>query len=364
MSVMNRIEVTFGDIRKDYAIDIGSDITYKVIDFIQSNLKCEKILILSDETVAGYYMAPLIQALSDLDGVDVLTYVINPGESSKSLEVAAEIYTKLAGAHFSRSDLIIALGGGVVGDLTGYVAATYKRGVPFIQMPTTLLSQVDSSVGGKVAVNIPEGKNLIGAFYQPKYVLIDTNYLCTLKEDQWKDGLGEIIKYGFIGSKSLFELLQNHSLTSIKTIIADVIGQCCTIKKDVVLKDEFDTGLRMTLNFGHTLGHAIERYYGFGSYSHGQAVAMGMFLIMRQYELYKDKAATMSAVIQGLLTQYQLYNEEIVEAYGRYCTDILNDKKVMNKKINFIVVDKVGGASIYPLDFEEARHLLTKKGNE
>lgn len=360
MDQVRLIEVNFGDEKKDYRIEIGENIGERLVQFIRESITCEKVMVVTDMTVKSYYLDQFLSMLDSL-GVDLHYFAINPGESSKSLESANEIYSLLAKESFSRSDLIIAFGGGVVGDLTGYVAATYKRGLPFIQVPTTLLSQVDSSVGGKVAVNIKEGKNLVGAFYQPKYVLIDTKYLETLEDDQWLDGLGEIIKYSFIGNVSLYDYLKEKDLQSIKNEIANVIESCCMIKRDVVLKDEFDTGLRMTLNFGHTLGHAIEKHYGYGVYSHGQAVAMGMFLIMRQYEYYESLAFSLSKSIMELLKQYGLYKEEIIEDYSQYCLDIVNDKKVINGQINIIVVDKIGKARSYPLSIQQAKEFLMKE---
>lgn len=357
MKAIKTIKVTFDDSRKNYSIDIGHSIMAQMKAFLTSHLICEKLLIVSDETVAGYYLNNFVEALSDLN-IEISTFIIKPGEKSKSLESANKIYSLLASRSFSRSDAILALGGGVVGDLTGYVAATYKRGIPFIQVPTTLLSQVDSSVGGKVAVNIAEGKNLIGAFYQPKYVMIDINFLETLEKDQWLDGLGEIIKYAFIGSESLFQILANNNLNSLKSNIVDVIATCCDIKRDVVIRDEFDTGLRMTLNFGHTLGHAIEKHFGYGTFSHGQAVAMGMYLIMRQYEIYSHIDKVISVQIKSMLEQYDLFNDQMLKAYFDYCVDVFNDKKVMNKKINIVVVDKVGFSRTYPLYFEQAKQLL------
>jgi len=358
MKTVETIEVNFGDIMKNYVIDIGENIQHRLITFISENCKSQRVLIISDERVASYYLEDLQNALDKIS-LETFSYIIKPGETSKSLEVASNIYSVLAMHAFSRSDLIIALGGGVVGDLAGYVAATFKRGLSFIQVPTTLLAQVDSSVGGKVAINIAEGKNLVGAFYQPLYVLIDTSYLTTLQKDQWQDGLGEIIKYAFIGSEELYEILGNHTIESIKGEINDVIAECCRIKRDVVIKDEFDTGLRMTLNFGHTLGHAIEKYYGYGTYSHGQAVAMGMYLIMRQFESRELLNNEISVQIKKMLKRYDLFKDEMVKTYPYYCKDILNDKKVMSGKINIIIVDKVGDSRTYPLNLSQAEKLLS-----
>ena len=359
MKKINQVTVNFGDVNKDYKIDIGYKISDQLISFIESQTKAKKIMIVTDETVASFYMESFLQLFSN-SMYEVYTHVFKPGEVSKSLETASHLYSQLAQAAFSRTDLIIAFGGGVVGDLAGYVAATYKRGLDFIQVPTTLLSQVDSSVGGKVAVNIAEGKNLVGAFYQPKYVLVDSSYLQTLKEDQWKDGLGEIIKYGFIGSESLLNDIENHSFETFKDSIETIIAECCTIKRDVVLEDEFDTGKRMTLNFGHTLGHAIEKYYGFGTYSHGQAIAVGMYLMMRQYERALSKDTFVSKRIEKVLRQYNMFKEEIISDYTAYYKEIINDKKIMSGKINMIVVDKIGQAKSYPLSLEEAKEFLTE----
>lgn len=365
MENIRTIDVSFGDISKDYKIEIGRNITKRLTDVIKTTA-CQRLMIITDETVASYYLNSIREELSTL-AVEQHSYIIVAGESSKTLDEASEIYSELARHAFSRSDLIIAFGGGVVGDLAGYVAATYKRGISFIQVPTTLLAQVDSSVGGKVAVNIPEGKNLVGAFYQPKYVLVDTSFLETLTDDQWLDGLGEIIKYGLIGDATLYTLLENHTLVTLKNIISEIIERCCEIKKNVVLVDEFDTGIRMTLNFGHTLGHAIEKYYGFGKYTHGQAVAMGMYLIMRQYELYLQLPPDMSLRIETILRQYDLFRLEMIQPYKAFCTDVFNDKKVFGNKINLIVVDKIGKATIYPLSISDSKVLLLmedKKGED
>lgn len=359
MKNINQVVVDFGDVHKNYHIHIGHNILEQLILFIDNQINAKKIMVVTDETVESFYMENFLQLFAN-SKYELYTHVFKSGEESKSLKTASQLYSQLAQATFSRTDLVIAFGGGVVGDLAGYVAATYKRGLDFIQVPTTLLSQVDSSVGGKVAVNIAEGKNLVGAFYQPKYVLIDTNYLHTLKEDQWKDGLGEIIKYGFIGSESLLNKIENHNFKSFKDDIERIITECCTIKRDVILEDEFDMGKRMTLNFGHTLGHAIEKYYGFGTYSHGQAIAVGMYLMMRQYERVLSKEASISIRLKKVLEQYNMFRDDIVSDYTAYYKEIINDKKIMGGQINIIVVDKIGGAKSYPLSLEDAENFLIK----
>jgi 3-dehydroquinate synthase len=238
----------------------------------------KKLLLITDENVANWYRHPVEEQLRDL-GFIVTTAVIKPGESAKTLGEADKLYDIALEANLDRKSLVVALGGGVIGDLAGFVAATYMRGVPFIQIPTSLLAQVDSSVGGKVAVNHPKAKNVIGAFYQPKSVLMNASTLMTLPKRELSTGLAEVIKYGVIYDEGFLSWLETHMADLVLqdlTLLSKAIQRSCEIKADIVSQDETEQGLRAILNFGHTVGHAIESSAGYGSYTHGEAVSIGM----------------------------------------------------------------------------------------
>jgi 3-dehydroquinate synthase len=282
---------------------------------------------------------------------NVKTVVLEPGEKSKSVEVLLEVYNSLLDFGITRGDLIIALGGGVIGDLTGFAASTLLRGIPFVQIPTSLLAQIDSSIGGKVAVDLPKGKNLIGSFYHPEAVFIDPNVLTTLSKKFLHDGMAEVIKYGAIKDENLFHKLENFKDDNeLLANIDDIIYTCCNIKKAVVEKDEKDTGDRMMLNFGHTLGHAIEKYFNFEKYTHGEAVAVGMYLITKRSEALGITKETSAEQIKSLLIKYELPyevtgldNAKILEAIGL-------DKKNHKNSINIILLNKIGDAFIKKID--------------
>ena len=242
--------------------------------------------------------------------------------------------------------MILTLGGGVIGDLGGFIASTYLRGVAFIQVPTTLLAQVDSSVGGKVGVDLEKGKNLVGSFYHPKRVIIDPLVLNTLNDRVFNDGMSEVIKYGCIKDKEFFfNLLSYKDKEEVMKNIEYIIYNCCKIKKEVVENDEKDTGERMLLNFGHTIGHAIEQYYKYSRYTHGEAVAIGMYEITKISESLNESKEGTSKLIKDILIQYNLpYNldlklEDIRET-------IALDKKNLNKKLNLIFISEIGKSKI------------------
>ena len=238
----------------------------------------KKAVVITDTHVAPLYLERVSTSLRNA-GFDVTSCAFPAGEPSKRLSTIEGSYGHMAQAHITRSDFAVALGGGVTGDMAGFAAASYLRGIPFVQVPTTLLSQVDSSVGGKTGVDLPQGKNLVGAFWQPSFVLIDPDTLNTLSPHFFADGMGEVIKYGCIKSRALFDLLiETEDITSI---MEDVIYRCVDIKRDVVERDEFDTGERALLNFGHTFGHALEKLHQYQGLSHGAAVGIGMVMMAR-----------------------------------------------------------------------------------
>ena len=259
-----------------YAIHINDG--WQGIGSAVKNYIGNKVMLVTDENVNELFVGDVINIISSMRCETSLA-VIQPGENSKSLEVAESLYTKALKAKLDRSSSIIALGGGVVGDLAGFVASTYMRGINFIQIPTTLLAQVDSSVGGKVAVNHPLAKNIIGSFYQPKSVYININTLNTLPDRQFSTGMAELIKYGFIWDKEFLKWLENNIeklMRKEKNALAYAIQRCCRIKAEIVGQDEREKGLRAILNFGHTIGHGLEAITGYGQYTHGEAVALGM----------------------------------------------------------------------------------------
>ncbi|MCU6748535.1 MULTISPECIES: 3-dehydroquinate synthase [Lachnospiraceae] len=307
----------------------------------------EKIMIISDDNVFPLYGKALLASLSDYE---CHSLVLPHGEPTKSFQTLPSIYSALLNAKLSRSDLVIALGGGVIGDLAGFAAASYLRGIKFVQIPTTLLAQVDSSVGGKTAVDLPQGKNLVGAFYHPKMVLIDPTVLKTLPPHFISDGMGEVIKYGCIKDAALFQTLRScSSFAELTPQLVSIIHRCVDIKRIVVEADQFDTGERMLLNFGHTLAHTIEQYYHYKRESHGEAVAIGMYQICRIAEEQGLTAPGCAASIREVLDIYGLPHACSLPA--ETLTDAMQlDKKNLNGNLHLILLHEIGNSYIYPTD--------------
>jgi 3-dehydroquinate synthase len=308
-----------------------------------------KILLVSDTTVGALYGERIASQLRQWN-YDVHLYMITPGETSKSIDTAMNIYSEAISLGLDRNSPILALGGGVVGDLAGFVAATYLRGVPLIQIPSSLLAQIDSSVGGKVAVNHPLGKNLIGAFYQPKAVFIHPALLQTLPERELHSGLAEVIKYGMIADQNFFSFLEANTdsiLAKDLDHLSAIIRRSCEIKAEVVQKDEREASLRMILNFGHTIGHALEAATKFQKYTHGEAVALGMLgAAMISRELGKCSGDCVMRLTQ-LLAAYRLPLSAAGHSPEELLTYIARDKKVSAAKINWILVNDIGNVSIH-----------------
>jgi 3-dehydroquinate synthase len=262
---------------RSYPIYIGEDLLSQA-ELLRNHIKRKEVLIVTNETIAPLYLQ---QVESLLEGFHCEAVILPDGEEYKTLEVMNQVFDKLLSARFSRQVTLIALGGGVIGDMTGFAASCYQRGVPFIQIPTTLLSQVDSSVGGKTAVNHALGKNMIGAFYQPQCVIADTRTLNTLEDRQLASGIAEVIKYGLINDYAFFEWLEKN-IDALKqrdpAALAYAIERSCQDKADIVAKDETEQGVRALLNLGHTFGHAIETGMGYGNWLHGEAIATGMLM--------------------------------------------------------------------------------------
>lgn len=337
---------------KNYPVHIGHGILNTICTDLPCLKKAEKAVIISDNNVYPLYGETVANALKNA-GLDVLSYVFPAGESSKSLSTYGAIVNYLAQNEITRSDILIALGGGVVGDITGFAAATYLRGISFIQVPTTLLAMVDSSVGGKTAIDLDAGKNLVGAFYQPDMVLCDLDTLSTLPDSVFRDGCAEVIKYGVLYDDALFSHLKNHLLSFDREY---VISRCVELKRNVVMNDEFDTGLRQLLNLGHTIGHSIEKESGY-QIPHGSAVAIGMAVVTKAAASFGicDKSA--SDAITAVISRFGL------PTISPYCADALyqtalSDKKRTGNTLNLIVPHKIGHCEIHSTPINKLRSFI------
>ncbi|MDD6769502.1 3-dehydroquinate synthase [Inconstantimicrobium porci] len=351
---MQELHVDLGNI--SYDIKIAKGLRHTIGTEIKNIFNGRKIALITDENVDKYYGSETEKSLKN-QGFDVRKIVLQAGEKTKSFNSLMTLYNEFIDFNLTRSDLIITMGGGVIGDLGGFAAATYLRGIKFVQFPTSLLAQVDSSVGGKVAVDLEKGKNLVGAFYHPSLVIIDSEMLDTLPDRVFNDGMGEVIKYGLIGDKELFDKLYNAGgRNDVMKIIDDVIHTCCDIKRIVVEKDEKDTGLRMILNFGHTIGHAIEKYFNFEKYTHGEAISIGMYEITK---ISEEKGLTEKGTadrIINILVKYDLPYDVKIDNKEEIIDTISLDKKNLNNVLNLIVLDKIGSCRI----IKESRQFFIK----
>ena len=318
--------------------------------------------VVTDANVAKLYAHALMQALEKA-GMRAVMVEVPPGEGSKSHEMLLTLYGRFIEAGITRADCVVALGGGVVGDLAGFAGATYLRGVDVIQVPTTLLAQVDSSVGGKVAVNLPQGKNLVGAFSQPKLVLCDTGTLTTLDARQTGAGLGEVVKYGCIADEGLFTRLERAGSRAALTETMDaLVRDCCAIKAGYVHRDPFDNGARKELNFGHTLGHALEQALGYGVLLHGEAVCVGMVQAARWGERLGVTQKGAAERIEALLIQFELPvsvpNADMQKVYGA----MLVDKKGLGDEIDVVLLERIGKACLHRMKKRELAELAAGGG--
>jgi 3-dehydroquinate synthase/3-phosphoshikimate 1-carboxyvinyltransferase len=325
-------------------IEVNASKNYNIYieNGLLDNLKFDypKIALITDNIVDELYA-------DKLSGIYTHKFVFPNGEQSKSVKTLTQIWSFLADAELTRSDLIIALGGGVVGDVAGFAASTYLRGINFVQIPTTLLAMVDSSVGGKTAVNIAEGKNLVGSFYQPDAVYIDPTVLSTQQNTDFADGIAEVVKYGMIKNKALFTLLEDNNLQTIKEHITQVIKTCVKIKSEIVAADEFDKSERMLLNFGHTLGHAIEKLGNFTNHTHGQAVSMGMSLITRHY-----CDLEIADRLEKTLHNYYL-TTETNDDVEKILKCVKNDKKNFGDKLTYVICKEIGRGELVTIKGDE-----------
>lgn len=333
-----------------YPIYIENNILSQAASYLTDIFSGKRIIIISDDNVYPLYGERLTENLS-------LSYechhlILPHGEATKNFQSLPLIYSAMLEAKISRSDLVIALGGGVIGDLAGFAAASFLRGVKFVQIPTSLLAQVDSSVGGKVGVDLPQGKNLVGAFKQPSLVLIDPTVLNTLPERYINDGMGEVIKYGCIKDADLFETLASHSsFEDLKSVLPSIIERCVDIKRIVVEHDQFDTGERMLLNFGHTLAHTIEQYWHYGKESHGEAVAIGMYQLSL---IAEEKGLTAAGTAEKILTVLKTYGlpYESKLPLGDLTEAISLDKKNLDNHLNLVLLKDIGDSYVYPASID------------
>ncbi len=341
------VPVTLGE--RSYNIHIGAGVLGRLGALCAETGLKGKCLVITDENVGGHYAQTVLQSL-ETAGFTASLATLPPGEQTKCGDRVFELYSRCIECGLDRYSFIVALGGGVVGDLAGYVAATYLRGIPFVQVPTSLLAMVDSSVGGKTGINLPEGKNLVGAFYQPRLVLADLQTLETLPEREYRAGLAEVVKYGIIYDAPFFQTLEENieELPNVGNIelLAKVVGRCCEIKADVVAQDEREGGLRAILNFGHTVGHAVEKVAGYGEYVHGEAVAIGSaFAARASVELTglpQDDCGRIETIFHAL--------ELPVNAPGCNWPDLRAalsvDKKTVGGMPKFVLVSEIGKSSI------------------
>ena len=360
---MEILNVGLGE--NSYDIVIGKNFFEKFPEYIEKIYNGKKLFVITDSNVDKIYRN---QYEKMFKGFDYTIYVLEAGEKNKHIGIMPGIYSAMVNAGLTRKDMVVAFGGGVVGDIAGFAAASYMRGIGFIQIPTTIVSQVDSSVGGKVGVDLPEGKNLVGAFHQPKLVLIDNYFLNTLTDRYFYDGFAEIVKYGCIYDKKFFDRLveivetvgvsyddENYKQKlreHLMKYVNEIVYRSCEIKKEVVEKDEKESNLRMILNFGHTIGHAIEQFTNYEKYSHGEAISAGMIDITKIGEkkgfTKKDEFLKIEKLLKALNlpTEIEYPKDKISEIMKR-------DKKSTSDGINFVILKEIGKVKIMKIGEKE-----------
>lgn len=347
---MKKLTVNVGD---TYDIFIEKGILKSCGSYIKNITSAKTAAVVTDTNVAPLYLETVKKSLEEA-GFNVITYIFEAGEESKTTKTVIDIVEFLAENKLTRKDIAVALGGGVCGDMAGFASAIYLRGIDFVQLPTTLLSQVDSSVGGKTGVDLSQGKNLCGAFHQPSLVLIDPKTLDTLSPHFFSDGMGEVIKTGCIKSAELFEKIEKED---IKENIDDIIYSCVDIKRGVVERDEKEQGERALLNFGHTAGHAIEKLHNFTGVSHGEAVGIGMLIITQAGENAGLTEKGTADRIENVLLKYNLKTSD--ENSLKDITEAMqSDKKRTGSGINFIMLSSIGNSFIYPVENEKINDLF------
>ena len=346
---IEKIKIDLEEEKRGYEIIIGAGLLSSLPEYIGQVYDGKKIFLVTDENVIKYYGDRAKEVLTEA-GYSLTSFILPAGEEAKSSPYLKKGYDYLLEHNFSRDNLVLAFGGGVVGDLAGFLAATFMRGIPFVQVPTTLLAQVDSSVGGKTGINHPRGKNLIGAFYQPRLVVIDPELLRTLSIRELRTGLAEVLKYGFIVDKDLLEYLDGHreDIFNLETApLSRIIHKSCSIKAQIVREDEREKGKRALLNFGHTIGHALEAVTDYKKYTHGEAIAIGMAAAAELSHRVAGLDKEAVDYLKKLLSYYSLplscqHGEKPDEVYER----LFYDKKVQKDRLRWILLKEPGEAYI------------------
>ncbi len=340
---MQVLNVDLGD--RSYPIFIGEKLLAQA-ELLRRHISGQQVLVVSNETVAPLYLP---QVRESLQGLHYSEVILPDGEQFKTLEVLSRIYDRLLEDRHNRTTTLIALGGGVVGDMTGFAAASYQRGVNFIQIPTTLLSQVDSSVGGKTGVNHPLGKNMIGAFHQPQCVIADTDTLLTLPSREFSAGVAEVVKYGLICDEDFYRWL-NQSIDGLmerdRSLLTEAIYRSCANKAKVVASDEKESGIRAILNLGHTFGHAIETAQGYGNWLHGEAVAAGMVMAADLSARLGWITEQEARAVGGLLKKAQLPIAPPTMSSEQFLSLMAVDKKVLDGRLRLVLLEEIGKAIV------------------
>lgn len=355
---MEIIQVNINE--KEYKVYIGNEIIKEINNIFKENGIKKDLFVITDKNVADIYYDNFLQCL---EGFNINSYILEPGENTKNINTASDIYIKMIENGCNRNTTIVSLGGGVVGDIAGFVASTYMRGVNFIQIPTTLLSQVDSSIGGKVAVNLKGYKNIVGSFYQPKVVVIDVSFLNTLCNRDFFSGLGEVFKYGLISNYEFFYWLDKNCIDILDLKVdrlLEIVKQSVSIKKSIVEQDEKDFGIRRILNFGHTIGHGIESIDNFNKFTHGESITLGMiyesYIAKEMNLINNDYFIEISKVLGKIIKPIKFTDEEIM-----YITErISHDKKNIGEKPVFILPVEKGLVKV----FEDVNERLIVKSLE
>lgn len=330
-----------------YYVVVENGAINKVGEVISTMFKpSTRVMLISETNVFPIYGEKVLYSIKKA-GFEAYSFVFEAGEKHKTMDTVMQMYKAMGDAGFTRTDLVVTLGGGVTGDMGGFAAATFLRGIDFIQVPTSLLSMVDASVGGKTGIDMPFGKNLVGAFHQPRAVITDPEVLSTLPREYFIDGLGEVVKYGCIWDEKLFEDLENG--TALDNL-EDTICKCIDCKRQLVEEDANDKGRRIILNFGHTLGHALEKLNSFSGLSHGRAVAIGMLMLTKITEALKMTEQGTSDRLEKLLKKMELPTDAPEYTIDEIIDATALDKKSTGKKLNLVIIPKIGETSVYKTD--------------
>lgn len=345
---------------KQYDVQIENGLLATIGELVQRVWQSRQVALISDTNVAPLYQAKVSRQLSE-QGFQIHEYVVPAGEASKAWPVAADLATKMAADHFTRSDGVIALGGGVVGDLAGFVASTYMRGISFIQIPTSLLAQVDSSVGGKTAIDLGEAKNIIGTFYQPDAVFIDPETLATLSDRYVAEGYAEIVKTAALDSTDFWALIEQiNSIDDIRRYATQLSQRSVGYKARIVMGDEKEAGQRQLLNFGHTMGHAIE-LLAHGKLAHGEAVSIGMVHLMKVFEDLQLTQPGLTDQIANRLQAVGLPLDSKLLGTAEFYEKIKNDKKNKHGKLNLVYLKKIGQPEIYSIPTDQVKPFFNEE---